>query len=194
MFSQRIGPDVDLPAELRTKFAAMARDDRSGLVRLVLASTLQRLPINRRAELARALFSHPEDAADHNLPALVWTGLIAVADAQPQSLAALASECRVPEVVGLFARRLGEDIDTHPEPLDALLVACAGRPPEIRSQVISGLVAALAGYRKAGKPAAWDAFQARLSARIRGLGAPGPRAERALRRRTCPGGSQAARV
>ena len=72
----------------------MARDDPSGLVRLVLASTLQRLPVNRRIELARALLSHDEDAADHNLPALIWTGLIPLADADPESLASLAS--RVP--------------------------------------------------------------------------------------------------
>ena len=44
VFSQRIGADVDPPADLLAKFVAMARDDSSGLVRLVLASTLQRLP------------------------------------------------------------------------------------------------------------------------------------------------------
>ena len=97
IFSQRVGPDVELPADLLAKLTAMARDDRSGLVRLVLASTLQRLPVNRRAELARALLSHAEDASDHNLPALIWTGLIPVADADPEALASLASECRLPE-------------------------------------------------------------------------------------------------
>ena len=45
IFSQRIGPDVDLPADLLAKLTAMAREDPSGLVRLVLASTLQRLPV-----------------------------------------------------------------------------------------------------------------------------------------------------
>ena len=30
--------------------------------------------------------SHAEDAADHNLPALIWTGLIPVADADPAAL------------------------------------------------------------------------------------------------------------
>ena len=47
IFSQRIGPDVDLPADLLAKLADMASDDPSGLVRLVLASTLQRLPVDR---------------------------------------------------------------------------------------------------------------------------------------------------
>ncbi len=57
IFSDRIGPDVEPPPDLLAKLTAMARDDSSGLVRLVLASTLQRLPVNRRIPLARA-FSH----------------------------------------------------------------------------------------------------------------------------------------
>ena len=83
VYSRRVGPDVEPPAELLAKLIAMARDDPSGLVRLVLASTLQRLPVKRRTELARALLSHAEDAADHNLPALIWTGLIPVAETDP---------------------------------------------------------------------------------------------------------------
>jgi putative membrane-bound dehydrogenase-like protein len=164
VYSRRIGPDVDLPADLQRKFAAMARDDASGLVRLVLASTLERLPVNRRPALALALVARGEDAADHNLPALIWTGLIPVADDDPGAFSALASTCRLPEVIRHFARRLGEEIDSRPEPLDALLRACCGRPPEIRAEVVAGLVAALAGSRKERKPAAWDAFQATLGA------------------------------
>ena len=73
IFSRRGGPDVELPADLRGEFAALARDDPSGLVRLVLASTLQRLPVGQRVPLAEALVSRAEDAADHNIPALIWT-------------------------------------------------------------------------------------------------------------------------
>ncbi len=127
VFSRRIGPDVDLPADLRRKFAAMARDDRSGLVRLVLASTLGRLPVNRRAELASALVAHAEDATDHNLPALIWTGLIPLADLDPAALATIALECRQPLVVTLIARRLGEEIESRPGPIDSLLAASMRR-------------------------------------------------------------------
>jgi putative membrane-bound dehydrogenase-like protein len=164
VFSRRIGPDVDPPADLLAKLASMAREDRSGLVRLVLASTLQRLPVKRRIELARALLSHAEDATDHNLPALIWTGLIPVADADDDAsaLASLAWDSREPLVVRLIARRLGEEIDSRPAPLNALLEATAGRPARFRSEVVGGLLDALAGVRKARKPAGWDAFQASL--------------------------------
>ncbi len=85
IFSRRVGTDVvPPPADLLDRLTAMARDDRSGLVRLVLASTLQRLPVDRRLPMAAALLSHAEDATDHNLPSLIWTGLIPVADADPR--------------------------------------------------------------------------------------------------------------
>jgi putative membrane-bound dehydrogenase-like protein len=164
VFSRRIGPDVEPPAVLLGKLARMARDDSSGLVRLVLASTLQRLPVKRRGDLARALLSHAGDNSDHNLPALIWTGLIPMADSDEDAgeLASLAADCGQAAVVRLIARRLGEDIDSRPAPLNGLLEATATRPPEFRFAVVGGLVDALAGIRKATKPAAWDAFQARL--------------------------------
>ena len=162
VFSRRTGADVDPPADLLAKFIAMARDDSSGLVRLVLASTLQRLPVNRRIDLGRALLSHGEDASDHNLPALVWTGLIPVAESNAAALASLASDARQPSVVRLIARRLAEDIDSHPVPVNALLGSSASRPAEFRAQVVGGLLDALAGIRKAKKPDGWDAFQSKF--------------------------------
>jgi putative membrane-bound dehydrogenase-like protein len=164
VFSGRIGPDVDLAADLRQKLATMARDERSGLVRLTLASTLGRLPVNRRVELARSLVSRVEDATDHNLPALIWTGLIPIADQDPEAIAALAADCRLPEVVRLIARRLGEDIESRPGPINSLLAGSAGQPEAFRSEVIAGLLAALAGYHKVRKPPAWDAFEAAFAA------------------------------
>ena len=162
VFSRRVTADVDLPADLLAKLVSMARDDPSGLVRLVLASTLQRLPVQHRIDLARVLVSHAEDGSDHNLPSLIWTALIPLADADATAFASLASDCRQPAVVRLIARRLGEDIDSRPAPLNVLLAATAARPAELRSEVVGGLVDALAGIRKAKKPAAWDAFQVNL--------------------------------
>jgi putative heme-binding domain-containing protein len=56
----------------------LAREDKSGLVRLTLASTLQRLPIKKRIELAKPLASRADDASDHNLPLMVWYGVMPV--------------------------------------------------------------------------------------------------------------------
>ena len=160
--SRRIGPDVEPPAGLLAEFARMAKDDPSGLVRLTLASTLQRLPVAHRAELAAPLLTHAEDAGDHNLPLLIWYGLIPVADADPSALARLAAGCALPTTRRLIARRLAEDIEANPAPLNDLLTTAAGRPPEFRADVLRGISEGLVGWRKARKPAAWDALARRL--------------------------------
>ena len=93
VMSRRSGIELALPSELLSEFARMAREDNSGLVRLTLASTLQRLPVSQRPALAAPLLAHPEDANDHNLPLMLWYGLIPVAEADPSALARLASNC-----------------------------------------------------------------------------------------------------
>jgi putative membrane-bound dehydrogenase-like protein len=163
IFSTRIGPDVEPPADLLARLATLAREDPSGLVRLVLASTLQRLPVSRRVPLARALASHAEDSSDHNQPAMIWTGLIPVADSDPAGLASLAGDCQIPDVVGMIARRLAEEIESRPGPVNALLSTVADRPEPFRLQVVTGLSAGLTGWRKARKPEAWDKFRGKLA-------------------------------
>ena len=63
----------------------------------------------------------------------------------------------------LIARRLGEEIESRPGPLDALIAAAANRPEEFQAQVIAGLSDALTGWRKAVKPASWDRFDQTLA-------------------------------
>ena len=160
--SRRGGPDVPISADDERELASLARADSSGLVRLVLASTLQRLPVDQRVGLARTLVSRAEDAGDHNIPAMVWTGLIPVAQADPDALVALAAGCKLPLVLRLIARRLSEDIETRPAPLNRLLDAAAASPKEFQAQVIWGMVDALSGWRKARKPAGWDRLRQTL--------------------------------
>ena len=57
------------PAPIISRFAALARKDPSPVVRLYLASALQRLPLEIAGRLPRAWSSHAGDASDHNLPA-----------------------------------------------------------------------------------------------------------------------------
>jgi putative membrane-bound dehydrogenase-like protein len=161
--SRRGGEDVPPPDDLARRLGELARHDPSGLVRLALASTLQRLPVRQRVELARDLLSRPEDAGDHNIPSLIWTGLIPVAEADPSSLVTLASRSRQPEVSRWIARRLGEDIEARPAPIDALLDASVSAEGPVRAQVVLGLADALTGWRKARQPGAWKRLEPVLS-------------------------------
>ena len=98
------------------EFVRLAKADDSALVRLALATVLQRLPVSQRADLAAPLLAHAEDAADHNLPLILWYGLIPLGDAAPAMLAKLAGGCQLPLTRRLMACRLGEYLEKNPAP------------------------------------------------------------------------------
>ncbi|MEW6306603.1 MAG: PVC-type heme-binding CxxCH protein, partial [Verrucomicrobiota bacterium] len=150
-------------APLLRELTALARDDQSPLVRLALASTLQRLPVDLRADLARALVAHSEDATDHNLPLMVWYGLIPVGDTDPGALAKLSASCELPLTRQYIARRLGEDIEKNPAPINEVLRVAVAKPEAFQADVLAGISEALTGWRKAKKPAAWDALAQKLA-------------------------------
>jgi putative membrane-bound dehydrogenase-like protein len=149
--------------ELTNLLVKLAQHDTSGLVRLALASTLQRIPSAVRPKLAAALLSHAEDTGDHNLPRLIWHGLIPLADRQPAALIPLAIGSRLPQVRLWTARRCAELASSQPELLADLVRQATAKPLEVRQDVVLGAVVGLAGQRKAPQPASWPAFLATLS-------------------------------
>ena len=61
------------PSEVALReFARMARQDPSPLVRLYLASALQRVSVDKRWDVLAGLLANGDDAADQNLPLMVW--------------------------------------------------------------------------------------------------------------------------
>lgn len=141
-------------------FCQLARRDPSGLVRLSLASTIQRLPVNRRCKLATALMSRAQDADDHNLPLLVWYGLIPVAPSDPVSLAKTAIQSRWLLTQRLIARRLVQQIKTAPQAIDEILTFAATAPVEVQTNLLQGLSDGLKGYRRVDQPSVWPAVVA----------------------------------
>ncbi len=148
---------------LHAEFLRLAKADKSALVRLALASTLQRLPIAQRAELATALAAHAEDANDHNLPMMVWYGLMPVADETPAELVSLAGQCELPLTRKYIARRLAEDIEKNPAPINDLIALTISKPNDFQTDILNGLTEGLTGWRKAKRPLAWDQLQAKLA-------------------------------
>jgi len=149
-------PDID-------QFVAMGKDDPSGLVRLTLASTLQRLPVGQRAALGKALASRDEDAADHNLPSIVWYGLIPLGESDPMALVRVAETCRWPQALNWIARNLAGQADKDGAPLDALLTFAAKAEIEVQGAILQGIGDAFKGRKGARMPQAWAAFTAAAS-------------------------------
>ncbi len=157
------GIDRGSIAKIAPLLARTAAKDSSGLVRLALASTLQRLPVSQRASLATALVAHAEDANDHNLPLMIWYGLIPVADSDPSALAKLAAKCEQPITRKFIARRLAEDIEKTPAPVNDLLKVAAAKSEAFQADILTGLSDGLTGWRKAKKPSAWDSLAKKLA-------------------------------
>ena len=159
VFSRRPVPDSLFGDDELMPLVRLARQDPSPLVRLALASALQRLPESQRAMLAAPLLMKGEDAGDHNLPLMLWYGLIPLAQSDPVALAKLAGDCALPTTRRLIARRLAEEIETKPGPVNDLIArVAASHSPAFRDDVLRGVSDGLKGRRKATKPAAWDAL------------------------------------
>ncbi|MCI0746638.1 MAG: hypothetical protein L0Y58_14655 [Verrucomicrobia subdivision 3 bacterium] len=84
----------------------MAKKERSPLVRLGIASALQRLKYPERFPIARALAGHGEDARDPNLPLMIWYGIEPAVEMHPRLGAELLADCRIPQLRQFISRRL----------------------------------------------------------------------------------------
>jgi putative heme-binding domain-containing protein len=150
-----------IDSELAARLETMAAAERSSLVRLVLASTLQRLPPKLRPALAAALASHAADAEDHNLPKLIWYGLAPLSSGHLDHLVPIAAKGKLPLTRQWIARAMAAEVTESPAALDQLLQQTAAGDEKVRLDVLSGMTAGLAGHRRADPPPSWVAFEAR---------------------------------
>ena len=88
------------------QFAKMAREDKSALVRLYLASALQRAPVEKRWDVLAGLLTHEEDATDHNQPLMVWYAAEPVVELDMARALTLASGTRLPGLFPFTVRRI----------------------------------------------------------------------------------------
>jgi hypothetical protein len=135
----RLCEDRSPPAAAIQKFAQLARDDRSPVVHLYLASALQRLDPGARWSIASGLMAHAEDASDHNLPKMLWFGVEPLVAANPALALDYAGRSRMPMLARFIARR-AVDADA----VDAAVAASKSRlrPRTTCSSMRDGLTGA----------------------------------------------------
>jgi hypothetical protein len=88
------------------QFARLATRDSSPLVRLYLASALQRVPPAKRWDVLAGLLAHSEDAADHNQPLMVWYAADPAVELDMPRALTLAAETKLPNVFSYTVRRI----------------------------------------------------------------------------------------
>lgn len=93
------------PTGASDTFVQLAARGDSQLVRLHLASALQRLEPARRWKLAAALLSRAEDVEDQNLPLMYWYGIEPLVDTDLKRFLGLIPKTRSPLIRQFIARR-----------------------------------------------------------------------------------------
>ena len=95
------------PSEVaRAEFARMAHEDKSPLVRLYLASAMQRVPLKQRVPVLAHLLAHTEDAPDQNLPLMYWYATEPVVAGDRVAAVKLLTACKIPKVRQFITRRM----------------------------------------------------------------------------------------
>ena len=140
------------------RLGELARSDPSPVVRLHIASALQRLPNKNRWPIAAGLLSHAGDAKDANLPLMIWYGIEPAVGADTAKAVALLKEAKLSLVRGFIAQRLAWDA--------APLVKLLGETDDadLLRDVLRGLNAAYAGKGTVAMPDGWTAAFAKVQA------------------------------
>ncbi len=148
------------------KFAAMARGDASPLVRLELASALQRMPVPARRPIAEDLVAHGGDANDPSIPLMLWYGIEPTVPLDRAGAVDLAERSQIPLIRQYIARRIVAADDRAGDGIG--IAAVVGRlgasaDPGFQSELLEGLREALRGRKAVVVPEGWAAAYDRLA-------------------------------
>lgn len=141
---------------LLPQFSAMAKGDPSPVVRLYLASAMQRVPLENRWRVLNSLVRHASDAKDHNLPLMYWFAAEPLAEADPKRALEFAIKCgnTMPLVREFMLRRIGMLGDN--QGIAVLIDALQDRTNDAEQLVIlKAARTALTGQRTVEAPATW---------------------------------------
>jgi putative membrane-bound dehydrogenase-like protein len=156
------------------ELAFRARHSRTQVIRLALASALQRLPVDKRWSIAEWLVKGPDnpdgdefpkDTADTNLPLMYWYGIEPLVSADPPRALALALKAEIPLVRQFVARRVVDDALAKGDKGDlALLVAAMAKADEkVARDLLAGAREGIRGRKSLKMPDGWPAMYSKLS-------------------------------
>ena len=137
---------------LLNEFVRMAQTDPSPVVRLYLASAIQRTPEQTAWALIDALAQHGEDRDDRNLPLLLWQGLAMRMPAQRDRAFEIAKSTPIPQLadsIYWYAATLEGDA------LNRAVAALNGESAETLRRRLAGLWLAMQPRANIPMPAAW---------------------------------------
>jgi putative membrane-bound dehydrogenase-like protein len=138
------------------KLVEMAKSDPSPLVRLHLASVLQRGDESQNWPLAHALAQHGEDAEDPRQPLMIWYGIEPAVMEDMNAALTFAGKSKMPRLTRYVYRRLAEGNGKDDAGLEAA-VASLGSDMDNFTQLVAfrGLRDGLRGRKSVAMPKSW---------------------------------------
>jgi len=136
----------------------LARTTESPMVRLYLASALQRIGPDR--EILRALCERSEDADDPNIPTVLWYAVEPLVGEDPEAAMLLASEMKLEPLRAWIVRRAASEAATRGALVRELEMTV---DRAWRDLLLTELDEALRDERGVEMPAAWAGLYAQLS-------------------------------
>ena len=146
---QLLCEDKNAPSAAKRTFISMAPSEKSPVVRLYLASALQRVDKETAWKIAEGLVQHEEDIKDHNLPKMIWFGLEPLAKDDPSRSLKLAATAKIPLIAQFVARRAVDG-----SALNELVTTISNRPKNI-IPLLEGMMNGMEGRTDLTPPAAW---------------------------------------
>jgi putative membrane-bound dehydrogenase-like protein len=151
----RLLGEVRQPTEItRRKLVEMSRSDPSSAVRLTLASAMQRWQPNPCLEIAYGLLDHPQDAADANLPLMLWYGIETWTFSSVDEVKNLLDFKR-PLLVHHLARRMANDEEQRKLLYSILQMEDSPEHRETIRNLLSGMYEGLKGQSSLEGPDSW---------------------------------------
>ncbi|MEX2093530.1 MAG: dehydrogenase, partial [Pirellulales bacterium] len=150
--------NVQPMSKLYDELMWMADLETSAVVRLYLASAMQRVPLEARWGTLSYLVLHFEDEKDHNLPLMIWYAAEPLAEADPQLALTLGLSCgqTIPLIRDFMLRRIAS-VDS-PAALAALTEGLSkSSDADEQLAILDGIRQALRGQRQVAPPADWPA-------------------------------------
>src|SRR5262249_39111663 len=134
----------------------------SPIVRLYLASGMQRLPLKQRWDVMTNLVAHGEDVSDPNLPLMNWYAAEPLAEVDSGRALELAKNSKIPLLLPFMVRRVGSC--GTPEALALLVQMLVDQDhSDKQAEILGAIKEGLKGRHQVEMPKKWPEALAKLS-------------------------------
>lgn len=138
---QLLAEDKNLSDTVLERFAELAKTDNSALVRLYLASAMQRIAPEQRWETLEALIQRAEDKDDHNMPLMLWYALEPTIPTDVNKAVDLALKTKVPHILPFTVQRVGSmDSEEAVKALERLQQSLKKMEPSHQNHEVQALI------------------------------------------------------